>query len=181
MPRRTPLAPPVTSRVLLGTEIEGEAREVAAAHARLARELKTRSRRAVILSGGELTVTLRGRGRGGPNQEYALALALALDGAKGICALAGDTDGTDGGGGEPNDPAGAFIDATTLVRARGLGLDPALFLNDNNSTEFFEKLGDLLISGPTLTNVNDFRSILIDSPVMGHAISTGVRAGNWAR
>ena len=150
--------------ILLGTEIEGEARAVAAAHARLARELEAKSRRAVILSGGELTVTLRGRGRGGPNQEYALALALALDGAKGICALAGDTDGTDGGGGEPKDPAGAFIDATTLARARSRGLDPALFLNDNNSTEFFEKLGDLLISGPTLTNVNDFRSILIDSP-----------------
>jgi hydroxypyruvate reductase len=150
--------------ILLGTEIEGEARAVAAAHARLARELEAKSRRAVLLSGGELTVTLRGRGRGGPNQEYALALALALDGAKGICALAGDTDGTDGGGGEPKDPAGAFIDATTLARARSRGLDPALFLNDNNSTEFFEKLGDLLISGPTLTNVNDFRSILIDSP-----------------
>ena len=150
--------------LFLGTEIEGEAREVAAAHARLALELKTRSRRAVILSGGELTVTLRGSGRGGPNQEYALALALALDGTQGIFALAGDTDGTDGGGGKPQDPAGAFIDGTTLMRARSRGLDPALFLNDNNSTEFFEKMGDLLISGPTLTNVNDFRSILIDSP-----------------
>ena len=83
---------------------------------------------------------------------------------QGICALAGDTDGTDGGGGKPHDPAGAFIDPTTLMRARSRGLDPALFLNDNNSTEFFEKMGDLLISGPTLTNVNDFRSILIDSP-----------------
>jgi hydroxypyruvate reductase len=149
--------------ILLGTEIEGEAREVARAHARLALDLEAQGRRAVILSGGELTVTLRGKGRGGPNQEYALALALALDGARDISALAGDTDGTDGGGGEPSDPAGAFVDATTLARARGLGLDPALFLNDNNSTEFFEKLGDSLISGPTLTNVNDFRSILIDT------------------
>jgi hydroxypyruvate reductase len=149
--------------ILLGTAIEGEAREVAAAHARLARELAAQRRRAVILSGGELTVTLRGNGRGGPNQEYALALATALAGAGGIAALAGDTDGTDGGGGRPEDPAGAFIDATTLARARRLGLDPAAFLKDNNSTEFFEKLGDQLTPGPTLTNVNDFRAILVDS------------------
>ena len=150
--------------IVLGTAIEGEAREVAAAQARLARDLQAQGRRAVILSGGELTVTLRGKGRGGPNQEYALALAVALAGAKGVAALAGDTDGTDGGGGRPEDPAGAFVDATTLARAGRLGLDPAVFLNDNNSTEFFEKLGDLLAPGPTLTNVNDFRAILIDSP-----------------
>jgi glycerate 2-kinase len=150
--------------IVLGTAIEGEAREVAAAHGRLARDLAKERRRAVILSGGELTVTLRGRGRGGPNQEYALALALALAGAQGIAALAGDTDGTDGGAGQPDDPAGAFIDATTLDRARHLGLDPAAFLNNNNSTEFFEKMGDLLAPGPTLTNVNDFRAILVDSP-----------------
>src|SRR6266550_593254 len=123
-----------------------------------------RARRAVILSGGELTVTLRGQGRGGPNQEYALALAVALAGTSGVAALSGDTDGTDGGAGQPDDPAGAFIDATTLARAGRLGLDPAVFLNDNNSTEFFEKLGDLLTPGPTLTNVNDFRAILVDSP-----------------
>ena len=104
--------------IVLGTAIEGEAREVAAAHARLALDLQAQGRRAVILSGGELTVTLRGKGRGGPNQEYALALAVALAGARGIAALAGDTDGTDGGGGKPEDPAGAFIDATTLARAR---------------------------------------------------------------
>jgi glycerate 2-kinase len=150
--------------IVLGTQIEGEARAVAAAQARLAGELKAQRRRAVLLSGGELTVTLRGKGRGGPNQEYALALALALAGAQGIAALAGDTDGTDGGSGRPEDPAGAFIDDTTLARARGLGLDPAHFLNDNNSTEFFEKLGDLLVPGPTFTNVNDFRAILVDSP-----------------
>jgi glycerate 2-kinase len=150
--------------VLLGTEIEGEARDVAAAHARIARDVAAQRRRAVILSGGELTVTLRGKGRGGPNQEYALALAIALRDAKGIAALAADTDGTDGGGGQPEDPAGAFIDATTFARAHDLGLDPAVFLNDNNSTEFFEKLGDLVAPGPTLTNVNDFRAIVVDSP-----------------
>jgi glycerate 2-kinase len=148
--------------LLLGTAVEGEAREVAGAHAQLALELKIQGRRAVILSGGELTVTLRGNGRGGPNQEYALALAAALGGASGIAALAGDTDGTDGGGGKPEDPAGAFIDETTLNRAGGL--DPAVFLNDNNSTEFFEKIGDLFKPGATQTNVNDFRAILVDSP-----------------
>ncbi len=150
--------------IVLGTAIEGEAREVAAAQARLARDLARAGRRAVILSGGEFTVTLRGKGRGGPNQEYALALAIALAGAEGIAALAGDTDGTDGGAGRPEDPAGAFIDETTLARAGHLGLDPAAFLEDNNSTEFFGKLGDLLTPGPTLTNVNDFRAILVDSP-----------------
>jgi glycerate 2-kinase len=149
--------------MLLGTQIEGEAREVAAAHAQLARELKAQGRRAVILSGGELTVTLRGKGRGGRNQEYALALAVALGSTPGITALAADTDGTDGGGGRPDDPAGAFIDSTTTSRARALGLDPAVFLADNNSTEFFQRLGDLLTPGPTYTNVNDFRAILVDS------------------
>jgi hydroxypyruvate reductase len=150
--------------VLLGTQIEGEARAVAASQARLARDLQAQGRRAIILSGGELTVTLRGKGRGGPNQEYALALALALADAKGIVALAADTDGTDGGSGAPEDPAGAVVDATTLARAGRLGLDPAVFLADNNSTEFFEKLDDLVTPGPTLTNVNDFRAILVDSP-----------------
>jgi glycerate 2-kinase len=150
--------------VFLGTDIEGEAREVAAAHAKLARDLQAQGRRAVILSGGELTVTIAGRGRGGPNQEYALALALALSGAPGIAAIAGDTDGTDGGGGSADDPAGAFIDGTTLVRARKLGLDPAAFLAENDSTGFFERLGDLLTPGPTYTNVNDFRAILVDAP-----------------
>jgi hydroxypyruvate reductase len=150
--------------ILLGTDIEGEAREVAAEHARRALDLQAKGRRTVLLSGGELTVTVRGRGRGGPNQEYALALALALGGQPDIAALAGDTDGTDGGAGHPEDPAGAYIDGSTLTRARQLGLDPAQFLADNNSTEFFAKLGDLLIPGPTHTNVNDFRAILIDGP-----------------
>jgi glycerate 2-kinase len=150
--------------VLLGDRIEGEAREVAAAHARLARDLQAAGRRAVILSGGELTVTLRGNGRGGPNQEYALALALALAGAPGIAALAGDTDGTDGGGGQADDPAGALIDETTVARAASYGLDPAAFLAENDSTGFFARLGDLLTPGPTATNINDFRAILVDRP-----------------
>jgi glycerate 2-kinase len=150
--------------ILLGDRVEGEARDVAAEHAGRALALRAQGKRAVILSGGELTVTIRGKGRGGPNQEYMLALAIALDGAAGIAALAGDTDGIDGGGGKADDPAGAFIDSTTLSRARALGLDPAAFLDANNSTEFFEKLDDLLKLGPTCTNVSDFRSILVDSP-----------------
>ena len=117
-----------------------------------------------MLSGGELTVTIAGDGRGGPNQEYALALAIAIDGAAGVSALAGDTDGTDGGTGASDDPAGAIVDARTLSRARALGLDPAAFLANNDSTGFFARLGDLLTPGPTFTNVNDFRAILVDRP-----------------
>jgi len=150
--------------LVLGSDIEGEARDVAAEHAALARDLKAQGRRTVVLSGGELTVTVNGSGRGGPNQEYVLALAVALGGAERITALAGDTDGTDGGSGKPDDPAGAIVDAGTLARARKLGLDAAAFLADNNSTEFFAKLGDLLRPGPTFTNVNDFRAIVVDSP-----------------
>jgi len=150
--------------IFLGDRVEGEAREVAAAHARLARDVQAQGRRAVILSGGELTVTLRGGGRGGPNQEYALALATALSGAPGIAAIAGDTDGTDGGRGQADDPAGALIDPTTIARATGRGLDPAAFLADNDSTGFFSALGDLLTPGPTATNVNDFRAIVVDRP-----------------
>ena len=150
--------------VMLGDRIEGEARNIAAGHAARALALQQQGRRVVILSGGELTVTIRGKGRGGPNQEYALALAVALDGAPGIAALAGDTDGTDGGAGSADDPAGAVIDQTTLPRARSLGLDPAHFLSDNDSTGFFSRLGDLVETGPTWTNVNDFRAIVVDRP-----------------
>ncbi|WAC28871.1 glycerate kinase type-2 family protein [Ancylobacter sp. SL191] len=149
--------------ILLGDNLEGEAREVAAAQATRARELKAAGKRAVLLSGGELTVTMRGQGRGGPNQEFALALAVALDGAAGIYAVAGDTDGTDGGGGDATDPAGAYVVPDTLARARAAGLDPAAFLANNDSTGFFEPLGDLLTPGPTCTNVNDFRAVFIDS------------------
>lgn len=149
--------------IMLGERIEGEAAAIAAEHAKLARDIRQQGRRAVVLSGGELTVTIRGKGHGGPNQEYALALAQAIDGIAGIAALAADTDGTDGGTGQPDDPAGAYVDATTAQRARALGLAPAAFLLDNNSTPFFSKLGDLVTPGPTYTNVNDFRAILIDT------------------
>ena len=150
--------------VFLGERLEGEARQVAADHARRARDVQAAGRRAVILSGGELTVTIRGNGRGGPNQEYALALAAELAGTSGIAALAADTDGTDGGAGSAEDPAGALVDGATAARAAELGLDPAAFLADNDSTAFFEHAGGLLRPGPTFTNVNDFRAIVVDSP-----------------
>jgi hydroxypyruvate reductase len=149
--------------VLLGADLEGEAQEVAGDHARRALALAREGRRAVLLSGGELTVTIRGKGRGGPNQEYALAAAIALAGARSISVLAADTDGTDGGAGSPDDPAGAFADPTTLARASTLGLDPARFLAENDSSAFFSRLGDLLKTGPTYTNVNDFRAVLVDT------------------
>jgi glycerate 2-kinase len=148
---------------VLGSDIEGEARAVAGEHAEAARRALKMGRSVILLSGGELTVTIRGQGRGGPNQEYALALAIALDGLTGVAAVAGDTDGTDGGGGSAADPAGAFIDETTVARARSRGLDPARFLADNDSTGFFEQLGDLLVPGPTCTNVNDLRAVLVDT------------------
>jgi hydroxypyruvate reductase len=148
--------------VSLGDRVEGEAREVAAAHAELARDLRAQGKCAVILSGGELTVTIRGKGRGGPNQEYALALALEFDGLPAVTALSADTDGTDGGVGDPGDPAGALVDGGTAARAKALGLDPAAFLADNNSTPFFAALGDLMMTGPTFTNVNDLRAIVVD-------------------
>ncbi len=148
--------------ILLDERLEGEARLVAVEHAGLALDALKQGKRAIILSGGELTVTIRGHGRGGPNQEYALALALALNGTAGIAALSADTDGIDGGGGSVEDPAGAFIDATTLSRTKVFDVDPAAILRDNNSTGFFERLGDLLNTGPTYTNGNDFRAILID-------------------
>ncbi len=147
----------------LGDAVTGEAREVAAAHAKLAREAQAAGRRAAILSGGELSVTVRNReGRGGRNQEYALALALALalDRAEGISALAADTDGIDGGEGRVTDPAGAIIDATTLSGVRHL--DAQKFLDTNDATSFFEGAGGLIVRGPTHTNVNDFRVILVD-------------------
>jgi glycerate 2-kinase len=146
----------------LGADLEGEAREVAADHARLALKARSDGKRAAILSGGELTVTVRGNGRGGPNQEYALALADLLKNASGISALAADTDGADGGAGSASDPAGAVIDHATFAKMKSLGLDPAAYLANNDATAFFAATGDLLLTGPTLTNVNDVRVILVD-------------------
>jgi hydroxypyruvate reductase len=148
--------------VMLGDSLEGEASEVGAAHGRMALEALSDGRTALFLSGGELTVTVRGGGKGGPNQEYALALALAIDGAGAITALAADTDGTDGGSGAPTDPAGAFADSSTVERGRTMGLNAANFLKNNDTTRFFERTGDLLITGPSGTNVNDFRCVVVD-------------------
>jgi glycerate 2-kinase len=147
----------------LGADLEGEAREVAAEHARLALAARTEGRRVAILSGGELTVTVRGNGRGGPNQEYALALAALLKDTADISVLSGDTDGADGGAGSASDPAGAIVDATTFAKMTALGLDPQAYLANNDATAFFAATGDLLQTGPTLTNVNDIRVILVDS------------------
>jgi glycerate 2-kinase len=146
----------------LGADLEGEARDVAAAHAQLALKARREGKCIAILSGGELTVTVRGNGRGGPNQEYALALADLLKETAGISALAGDTDGADGGAGSASDPAGAVIDHTTFAKMKSLGLDPRAYLDNNDATAFFAATGDLLLTGPTLTNVNDIRAILVD-------------------
>ena len=148
--------------IRLGADLEGEARDVAAAHAKLALKARAQGKRVAILSGGELTVTVRGNGRGGPNQEYALALAGLLKDAADISALAADTDGADGGAGSASDPAGAIIDQTTFATMKSLGLDPAAYLANNDATAFFALTGDLLLTGPTLTNVNDVRVILVD-------------------
>lgn len=139
----------------LGDRIEGEAREVARAQAALA--LATRGP-AVILSGGETTVTLKGKGRGGRNAEFALALAIALAGKANISAIAGDTDGIDGS----EDNAGALVTPDTLARAWAKGIDAEASLANNDAYGFFDSIGDLVVTGPTRTNVNDFRAILID-------------------
>jgi hydroxypyruvate reductase len=146
----------------LGADLEGEARNVAADHAQLALQARTEGKRVAILSGGELTVTVRGNGHGGPNQEYALALAGLLKNTSGISALAGDTDGADGGAGSAADPAGAMIDQNTFAKMASLGLDAGAYLDNNDATAFFAATGDLLLTGPTLTNVNDIRVILVD-------------------
>ena len=147
---------------ILSDSIEGESRDVAQVHAALAREIAQRNRPfnkpVVLLSGGETTVTLRGKGgRGGRNAEFLLALAIAIDGVEGISALAADTDGIDGS----EDNAGAFADGTTATRLRQAGIDPLAALAGNDAWGAFDAIGDLLETGPTGTNVNDFRAILI--------------------
>ena len=152
--------------IVLSDRIEGEARDVAAVHAAIALQLHAGRFRvggeivappAVLLSGGETTVTVRGRGRGGRNSEFLLALAAALDGAPGIAGLACDTDGIDG----TEDNAGAIVYPDTLARAGALGIAINDRLAQNDGYGFFAALGDLVVTGPTLTNVNDFRAILV--------------------
>ncbi|SEL08069.1 glycerate 2-kinase [Pseudoxanthomonas sp. GM95] len=149
---------------ILGDSIEGEARDVAKVMAGIALQVRRRGQPFVapclLLSGGETTVTVRGQGRGGRNVEFLLALAIALGGAAGVHALAGDTDGVDGA----EELAGAYIGPDTLARARALGLSPQQCLDGNDGHGFFQALGDSVITGPTLTNVNDFRAIYIAAP-----------------
>lgn len=147
--------------VVLGDSLEGEAREVAKVMAGIAQQARRHAQPAippcVLLSGGETTVTINGKGRGGRNSEFLLALAVHLNGTEGIYALAADTDGIDGS----EDNAGAVISSDTLERALSKGMNAKSYLADNDGYSFFEKLGDLIETGPTLTNVNDFRAILI--------------------
>ncbi len=143
----------------LGDLVEGEAREVGREHARMAMEIADGDHLpTLIISGGECTVTIAGGGKGGPNTEYLMGMALELSGAAGIHALACDTDGIDGA----MDNAGAMINPTTLARAGAAGLDTAAMLANNDAHAYFQALGDLVVCGPTHTNVNDFRALLIE-------------------
>lgn len=146
---------------ILSDAIEGEARDVARVHAAIAREVATRNRPftrpAVLLSGGETTVTIRGTGRGGRNAEFLLSFAIAIDGLDNVAAIAADTDGIDGAG----DNAGARADGTSANRMRAAGIDPLAALANNDAYAAFAAIGDLLMTGPTGTNVNDFRAIVI--------------------
>ena len=147
---------------ILGDSLEGEARDVAKTLAGITRQVAMRGQPfktpCVLLSGGETTVTLRGSGRGGRNVEFLLALAVALNDQAGVFALAGDTDGVDGA----EEIAGALLTPDTLARAWAMGMNPRAYLN-NDGHGFFQALGDSVVTGPTLTNVNDFRAILIDA------------------
>ncbi|WIY53054.1 glycerate kinase [Devosia sp. YIM 151766] len=146
---------------ILSDAIEGEARDVALVHAAMAREVAERNRPfgkpVVLLSGGETTVTLRGKGRGGRNGEFLLSLAIALDNVGNVSALAGDSDGIDGS----EDNAGAYVDGSSARRMREAGIDPQAALANNDAYTAFAAIGDLFFTGPTGTNVNDFRAILI--------------------
>ncbi len=147
---------------ILSDSMEGEARDIGKAHAAIARQVSAQGQPfappCVLLSGGETTVTIRGQGRGGRNVEFLLSLAVALDGLAGVHALAGDTDGVDG----MEEIAGACLTPDTLARAWALGMNPRASLDNNDGHGFFQALGDSVITGPTLTNVNDFRAIVID-------------------
>ncbi|MGH6838499.1 MAG: glycerate kinase type-2 family protein [Methylocella sp.] len=147
--------------LILANAIEGEARDVALVHAAIARQVQSFGQPSappcVLISGGETTVTLLGTGLGGPNTEFLLALAIALDGHPGIYALAADTDGIDGS----EDNAGAVITPDSLARAENLGASAKAMLANNDPYSFFSAIGDLVVTGPTLTNVNDFRAILV--------------------
>lgn len=146
--------------VYLGDDLEGDATELGIVHAALALHHRRKGGRWALLSGGETTVRIGNpAGKGGRNSEYLLSLVMSLDGEPGISALACDTDGIDGVGGH----AGAVIDETTLKRAAAAQISPSAMLRENNSFGFFDALGDLIFTGPTRTNVNDFRAILIDS------------------
>ncbi len=146
---------------LLGDTITGEARDVAQVMAAIVREVcahdRPFARPVALVSGGECTVTVRGNGRGGRCAEFLLALARELDGAEGVWAIAADTDGIDGS----EDNAGAIVAPDTIKRARSLGLDPRAMLDDNDGYGFFAALGELIVTGPTRTNVNDYRAILL--------------------
>ena len=147
--------------LILGDSLQGEARELGRALAGVAMQVSRHHQPAtppcVLLSGGETTVTLRGEGRGGRNVEFLLSLAIALEGQAGTWALAGDTDGVDG----VEEIAGALIAPDTLARAWSAGIDPRARLDENDGHGFFEALADSVVTGPTLTNVNDFRAILV--------------------
>jgi len=148
--------------VILGDAIEGESREVARVFAGIARQTRRYGQPVpppcVLLSGGETTVTMRGKGRGGRNSAFLLALAIALQGQAGTFAIAGDTDGVDGS----EDNAGAILTPDTLARAAAKGVDAKAHLAGDDAYSFFSALGDLVVTGPTLTNVNDFRAIFVD-------------------
>jgi glycerate 2-kinase len=150
--------------VILGDSLEGEARDVALVHAGIARQIVNHGQPqrapAALISGGETTVTLRGSGRGGRNAEFLLALLVALDGHPGIHAMACDTDGIDGS----EDNAGALGGPDSLARGRAKGLDAKAMLANNDGYGFFSGIGDLVVTGPTRTNVNDFRVILVEGP-----------------
>jgi hydroxypyruvate reductase len=146
--------------LLLASTVQGETRDVAAMHAAMLKEIATTGNPApppaCLLSGGETTVTIRGNGKGGRNQEFALAAAIDIAGLPDVLALSAGTDGTDG----PTDAAGAFADGTTVARARALGMDAERHLRYNDAYPFFAVLGDLLITGPTMTNVMDIHILL---------------------